>query len=106
MVPQASLAQRIRRYRRGLGLNQTQFGQRFGVNRITISGWENGSTTPSGKRLPGIIAELDAAEAEATQQSGHQFILPFDQHFDLSVRMSPQGTDTIHLELKLHTKAG
>ncbi len=37
----------IKAIREGLGLNQAQFGQLFGVHAMTVSRWESGATQPS-----------------------------------------------------------
>ena len=39
--------ERIRQLRISLGINQTQFGNRLGVSKQSVSNWENGNIQPS-----------------------------------------------------------
>ena len=39
--------ERIRQLRSSLGMNQTQFGNRLGVSKQSVSNWENGNIQPS-----------------------------------------------------------
>lgn len=104
MNPSSDLPQRIRRYRRNLGENQTEFGARFGVTRLAVGGWESG-TLPNSIHLPQIMELLNAAEAQPGMESAHQFSLPFEQPIELSVKMSPQASRTIHFELRVKANA-
>lgn len=47
------LAQKIRAIRKTLNLNQTEFGERLGVNQSTVVRWEKGAV-PAGDLLQGI----------------------------------------------------
>jgi DNA-binding XRE family transcriptional regulator len=49
----------IRTLRQAMSLTQEQFGQRLGVNKITVSRWERGSSKPSDQALR-AIAKLRA----------------------------------------------
>lgn len=53
MVMNKPLAQKIRAIRKTLGLNQTEFGERLGVNQSTVVRWEKGAV-PAGDLLQGI----------------------------------------------------
>ena len=101
----SNLGKRIRRYRRSLGESQETFGLRFNVKRLTVINWEKGSQ-PNSTHLQQIMASLESAEAQHSNESAHQFELPFDQPFELAVRMSAQVSHTIHFEVRLKTKAG
>ena len=47
IIPQWSLADRMRKAREVTGLDQTEFGERIGASRATVSNAERGNTTPS-----------------------------------------------------------
>lgn len=44
----------ITRLREGLGLTQRAFGERIGVDKMTVSRWERGTMRPSDEALRGI----------------------------------------------------
>ena len=44
----------ITRLREGLGVTQKQFGQRIGVDKMTVSRWERGSMRPSSEAVKAI----------------------------------------------------
>lgn len=46
-TPDMSFGEVLRKSRRLMGYNQTEFGEMFGVNQHTISFWENGNYTPT-----------------------------------------------------------
>lgn len=47
----------IKEYREKNGMSQTEFGQRVGVNKQTVSKWENGLTQPSISKIYEIAKE-------------------------------------------------
>jgi len=49
--------------RNGLGLNQAEFGQLFGLHSMTISRWESGYTQPSPYQIELIKAFQIASNA-------------------------------------------
>lgn len=102
--PDTDLAQRIKRYRHALRESQTEFGKRFKVGRLTVGSWEKGSH-PNHEHLPQLIEQLEATETKPEQEKVYQFELPFEEVFDLAVKMSPQASQTIHFELRLRRKA-
>lgn len=105
MNPAITLAQRIRRYRRNLGMNQTEFGARFGVTRLAVGNWEHG-TRPNSTHLPRILEAIGGDEADhATDYAYRQLVLPFDPPIEFAVKMSPQAADAIHFEVRIRTKA-
>jgi len=44
----------VTRLREGLGMTQAQFGERIGVDKITVSRWERGTMKPSTPALKAI----------------------------------------------------
>ena len=73
-----TLGEKIRRYRKGLGLNQTELGERLGVKTNAVSKWECGRVedTPTSKikamaslfNVP--VSELIDDEAAAQEDDG------------------------------------
>jgi putative transcriptional regulator len=49
--------------RNGLGLNQAEFGQLFGVHAMTVSRWESGHTQPSPYQIEMLKAFKVASNA-------------------------------------------
>jgi DNA-binding XRE family transcriptional regulator len=97
------LPQRIKRYRRSVGENQTEFGKRFGVQRLTVTKWEKG-TRPNSDHLPQLTQLLSDREAAQGESLTYQLLLPFDQPINLELRVSAQKADTIHFEARLRRK--
>lgn len=64
------LSSRIQKARRLLGLNQSQFGERLGVNQATVSRWEKGSI-PDGLTLH-RIAELAGEDVKSFTLADHE----------------------------------
>jgi hypothetical protein len=98
------LAGKIKRYRRGLGESQTVFGRRFKVGRLTVGSWEKGSI-PNHEHMPQIMEYLSAAESKPPKEEVYQFTLPFEEPFGLAVKITPQASQTIHIEVQVRTKA-
>lgn len=100
-----SLAEKIKRHRQSLGESQERFGERFGVQRLTVGNWERG-TTPNGKHLTALNRQLDGQAEEQGESLTYQLLLPFDRPINLELRVSPQRADTIHLEVQLKRNVG
>jgi transcriptional regulator with XRE-family HTH domain len=98
------LGGRIKRYRRHLGENQEKFGARFGVKRLAVHKWEHGKP-PNPAHLTKLMTELEHAEAAPVEAVGYQFELPFEQPFELAVRMSPSASQSIHFHVQIRSKA-
>lgn len=52
---------RIHELRISLGLTQTEFGARMGVNQNTVSCWESEVALPKTRQLPLLAAVLDCS---------------------------------------------
>ncbi|HEY7337241.1 MAG TPA: hypothetical protein VH639_20285 [Bryobacteraceae bacterium] len=74
------------------------------MKRLTVGKWEKG-ILPNGKHLTRLIAEMDSAEVKTENETSFQFELPFEQPFELIVKISPQASRTIHFEVWKKTKA-
>ncbi len=59
----ATLGEMIRRQRKGLGLNQQDLGETFGVNQSSVAKWERG-TKPAPAQLPALAKFLQVPLAE------------------------------------------
>lgn len=57
-TPDISFGEFIRKKRRILGFNQTDFAKRLGVNQGTISQWELGNSSPTIEDARQIIFDL------------------------------------------------
>lgn len=56
------MKERIRKLRKELGLNQTDFGSKIGVKQGTIAGYENGSRQPIDAVISAICKEWNVSE--------------------------------------------
>jgi len=54
----------IARLREGLGLTQQQFGERIGVDKMTVSRWERGAMRPS----PEAVKEIEELRKQAVRR--------------------------------------
>lgn len=64
-----SAALRLRR--RNVGISQSEFARRVGVNQQTVSRWENG-TTPKPRHFEAIAEALDLTIAELFDLAGYR----------------------------------
>lgn len=55
--------EQIKQTREALGLNQSQFGQLFGIHAMTVSRWESGITQPSPHEAALLTAFRTASES-------------------------------------------
>lgn len=69
-VPPAPTPAYIRTLREALGLTQTQFGQRVGVDKMTVWRWERGQIKPRGNSLKGVEAMRRAAVQKGVLLAG------------------------------------
>ena len=60
-------ADRIRKWRRKMGLSQAQFATLLGVNAISVNHWETGKTTPRPAQKLKIAALRDAGSRQIAQ---------------------------------------
>lgn len=95
-----ALAVRIRMLRGRLDLNQTDFGNRYGVNQVTVSRWEKGVQMPDREHLDKL--REDGLEESATGDEGsYQMNLPFERTFLVELRIGPQRADAVAVKLRL-----
>ncbi len=57
------MEERIKELRKSLGLNQTEFGERIGVKRTTVTGYETGNNVPLDVVLSSICREFGVSRA-------------------------------------------
>lgn len=89
-VPNERLGILITSLRKGIGWSQPEFAARAGVSQQTISRWEQGTSRPRFKELPGLAALLNVAlsELEAAAGFGHERAatgLPDGPTFDVAL---------------------
>lgn len=60
-------AERIRKWRKKMGLSQAQFAALIGVNAISVNHWEMGKTTPRPAQKQKIAALRDAGSRQIAQ---------------------------------------
>lgn len=97
---------RIRAHRRSLpgGLNQTEYGERYGVNQTTVSNWERGIYRPDGEHLPSLTADgfnPDEAISLTADEEPRQLSLPFGQRFWVELRIGPQSAGAVAVNVRL-----
>ena len=68
-----SLAERIKKLRRGLDLTQQEFADRIGVKRNTVATYEMGRSSPSDSALSLICREFNVSEAWLRTGEGEMF---------------------------------
>lgn len=102
-----TLAERIFLARRRLGENQTVFGTRFNVKRLSVNKWEDG-TVPSREhlvQLQRLFKDLFDDETRLhNQEPAYQMLLPFDQPVNLEFRISPHSAQEVSLEVQIRRK--
>lgn len=59
---------RLRQVRERIGMSQIALGERLGVSRTTIQGWERGDKSPAMERLDEIADALGCAVVELFQE--------------------------------------
>lgn len=65
-----TLGSRIRYARNVAGMKQHQLAEALGINRVNISDWERGQTSPETSRIPKIAALLDVTESWLLSRAG------------------------------------
>ena len=65
---------RIKKLRKALGLNQTQFGERIGVKQNTVAVYELGRAIPSESVITLIQREFGVSEAWLRTGEGEMFV--------------------------------
>jgi transcriptional regulator with XRE-family HTH domain len=107
--PPINLAERILLARLRLGLGQAAFGQRFGVEKNAVVGWERG-VTPKGERLAqlrqiftDVLPDLEEEQAEI---HAHQLFLPFDQPVNFEFRVSRRDPDSVRFAVEIKRRTG
>jgi transcriptional regulator with XRE-family HTH domain len=85
-----------------MDLNQTEYGQRFGVNQVTVSNWENGVFTPHHEHMELLrAAGFNPSETDITGEPV-QLNLPFEQNLLVELRIGPHtATGSIGITLRL-----
>jgi transcriptional regulator with XRE-family HTH domain len=103
MSEASDIPSRIRQFRKVHRESQTKFGARFNVQRLTVSSWENG--TPPNRNHSEELAKLLARE-EDKADGGFQLRLPFEVPIDVTLRISPRPSSTIHFDLQIKRNVG
>jgi transcriptional regulator with XRE-family HTH domain len=104
------LGHRIRKLRRtlqkkaGTKMTQTEFGNRYGVNQVTVSRWEKGLHRPENEHLQKLVDD-GLYESEASEEGSYQMDLPFDRTFVVELKIGPQRADSVSLKLRLRELA-
>lgn len=65
---------RIKKLRRELNLNQTEFGERIGVKQGSVAGYESGARTPLDAVISSICKEFNVNEIWLRTGEGTMFI--------------------------------
>ena len=68
------MRERIRKLRKTLDLNQTEFGNRIGVKQTTIAGYETGAKNPLDSVILSICREFNVNEEWLRTGEGEMFI--------------------------------
>jgi DNA-binding XRE family transcriptional regulator len=84
-----------------LGENQEAFGNRLGVTRFAVAGWEDGTTKPQTEarsKLKQLFVEMFGDEEDAMYESvAYQLFLPFDDPVKVEFRIMPQSEKGVRL---------
>lgn len=68
-----NIVDRIKILRKELNLTQTEFGDKIGVSRNTIAGYENGYRTPMDQTIKSICREFNVEHLWLTTGEGNMF---------------------------------
>ena len=71
--------ERIRKLRKTLGLNQTEFGKRIGVKQSSMAGYETGVRIPLDSVILSICREFNVNEGWLRTGNGEMFLPPEDE---------------------------
>ena len=96
--------ERIKNLRKTLGLNQTEFGKRFGAKQTTIAGYENGARTPTDIVINSICAAFNVNEEWLRTGEGEMFIeIPEEDLYSKAAASLLKEDDALGMEgLKLY----
>lgn len=64
---------RIKELRKTLGLSQESFGEKIGITKSSVSGFENGSRNPSEQTIKSICREYNVDYFWLTEGTGEMF---------------------------------
>jgi transcriptional regulator with XRE-family HTH domain len=97
---------KIARCRRRRGLTQFQAARIMGVQRTSLSRWENGREMPCGENMTKLRDHLDVPigstdEVEIPQVITYQLLLPFDQPIGIEVKVAPGRQNSVQFEVQL-----
>ena len=67
------LNDRIKELRKTLGLSQESFGEKIGITKSSVSGFENGSRNPSEQTIKSICREYNVDYFWLTEGTGEMF---------------------------------
>lgn len=82
-----TIGERIREYRKSLGLTMAQFGERLSITGSAVSLIELGNTNPSDRILKAICAEYNVSREWLETGEGEMEILPLDADTELFAEM-------------------
>jgi transcriptional regulator with XRE-family HTH domain len=98
--PHIEFGRQVKAHRKRLGLNQTDYGKRYGVNQITVSKWETGIFRPAEEHMKKLKADFLKTDERECQLS-----LPFEQTFVLELRIGPHRAGSVDVRLQLRDLA-
>ena len=106
----------IKQRREEIGDTQTQFANKMGVPRSTVSNWERGvmphylpdlvrylSESPSTPQP--LTVQEPAADIPMAQEEIFQLRLPFESAINLEVRIAPQRANTVRFAVQWRDRA-
>ena len=103
--------QRIRICREKRGWTQTHAANIMGVQRTSLNRWEKGHEMPRGDSMTKLRDYLQVpigTQENDDQQAGlnsYQLVFPFDRTINLEVRISPQRTEAVQVQVQFKSVA-
>lgn len=105
MIPNLPLGQRIVHYRKKRGWSQVQAAKTMGVQRTSLSRWENGREVPSGGNMTKLRDHLDLPigtneVSRESMENTHQLLLPFDRRIDFELTVTPKEPAAVQFQVR------
>lgn len=101
---------RIIRCRKKIGWTQFTAAEKMGVQRTSLSRWENGHEMPSGENMTKLRDVLGVPigsneDLDAPEPTTYQLLLPFDRPIGIELKVAPQRADTVQFQVQLKNLA-
>ena len=94
---ESTISERIKKLRKALNLNQTEFGNRIGVKQSSVAGYETGVRIPLDSIIVSICREFNVNKTWLETGKGDMFVQP--DMFSLDEFIKARGGTELELEI-------